>query len=257
MKTSIRVVHFRLIVGRLMRASAESHRPIIRKIFFYTFALIAVGVFLTGCGNAITLQPTATRAASASPAPPSATLVPSATASILPSATPMHTARPTRTARPPTLTPTPSPTLIGESSGKIAFVSDRDGNKEIYVMNADGSGLTQLTQTGGSNPSWLPTVPNSPTPLPDCTSGWTRLTTGSLAQVSTTSATPNRVRAGPSRGNDIIGQLPPGAVVNVLEGPVCADGLVFWKVESDLIPGGAGWTAEGDGTEYYLVPYQP
>ena len=28
---------------------------------------------------------------------------------------------------------------------KIAFVSDRDGNLEIYVMNADGSGQTRLT----------------------------------------------------------------------------------------------------------------
>src|SRR6266508_2657137 len=28
---------------------------------------------------------------------------------------------------------------------RIAFYSDRDGNGEIYVMNADGSGLTRLT----------------------------------------------------------------------------------------------------------------
>ncbi len=40
-------------------------------------------------------------------------------------------------------------------------------------------------------------------------------------------------------------------------GPVCADGLVFWKVENPDIPGGVGWTAEGDGVEYYLEPHQP
>ena len=28
---------------------------------------------------------------------------------------------------------------------KIAFSSDRDGNYEIYVMNADGSNQTRLT----------------------------------------------------------------------------------------------------------------
>lgn len=33
---------------------------------------------------------------------------------------------------------------------KIAFVSRRDGNEEIYVMNADGSGQTNLT----NNPAW-------------------------------------------------------------------------------------------------------
>jgi hypothetical protein len=43
----------------------------------------------------------------------------------------------------------------------------------------------------------------------------------------------------------------------VLEGPICADGLIFWKVENELIPGGAGWTAEGNGKEYWLEPYTP
>ncbi|MEE8369222.1 MAG: hypothetical protein V3S00_00470, partial [Dehalococcoidia bacterium] len=41
-----------------------------------------------------------------------------------------------------------------QETGKIAFVSDRDGNLEIYAMNADGSGQTNLT--GGSDPAWSP-----------------------------------------------------------------------------------------------------
>ena len=32
-----------------------------------------------------------------------------------------------------------------ESRTKIAFVSDRNGNDEIYVMNTDGSNQTNLT----------------------------------------------------------------------------------------------------------------
>ena len=47
----------------------------------------------------------------------------------------------------------------GEStSGRIAFVSDRDGDNEIYVMNADGSGLVQLTEndSNDSSPAWSP-----------------------------------------------------------------------------------------------------
>jgi Tol biopolymer transport system component len=41
---------------------------------------------------------------------------------------------------------------------KIAFMSDRDGNREIYVMNADGTGLTRLTNddVDDENPSWSP-----------------------------------------------------------------------------------------------------
>ncbi len=34
---------------------------------------------------------------------------------------------------------------IIQSEGKIAFTSNRDGNNEIYVMDADGSNQTRLT----------------------------------------------------------------------------------------------------------------
>ena len=37
-----------------------------------------------------------------------------------------------------------SPSFSADGS-KIAFVSNRDGNQEIYVMNADGSNQTRLT----------------------------------------------------------------------------------------------------------------
>src|SRR5215213_219788 len=44
--------------------------------------------------------------------------------------------------------------------GKIVFVSNRDGNDEIYVMNADGSGQTRLTTTPNNvadrDPAWSP-----------------------------------------------------------------------------------------------------
>lgn len=39
---------------------------------------------------------------------------------------------------------------------KIAFASERDGNSEIYVMNADGSNVTRLTDAGGNFPAWSP-----------------------------------------------------------------------------------------------------
>lgn len=43
-------------------------------------------------------------------------------------------------------------------SGKIAFVSDRDGNPEIYAINADGSGERRLTNHPGNDyaPAWSP-----------------------------------------------------------------------------------------------------
>ena len=41
---------------------------------------------------------------------------------------------------------------------KLAFVSQRDGNSEIYVMNADGSAQENLTRqpASDSHPSWSP-----------------------------------------------------------------------------------------------------
>ena len=59
--------------------------------------------------------------------------------------------------------PIPSPSAA--PAGKIAFTSDRDGNDEVYVMNADGSGLARLTSEKAvdKDPVWSPprrSVPN-------------------------------------------------------------------------------------------------
>jgi Tol biopolymer transport system component len=53
---------------------------------------------------------------------------------------------------------TPAPAAFPGANGKIAFVSDRDGNWEIYVMDADGTNQTRLTTNAAidSNPSWSP-----------------------------------------------------------------------------------------------------
>lgn len=49
--------------------------------------------------------------------------------------------------------PSPSP-----DGARIAYVTDRDGNNEIYVMNADGSSPHRLTNTPATegSPSWTP-----------------------------------------------------------------------------------------------------
>jgi TolB protein len=44
------------------------------------------------------------------------------------------------------------------SAGKIAFVSSRDGNPEIYTINTDGTDLTRLTNDPAvdEEPAWSP-----------------------------------------------------------------------------------------------------
>ena len=44
------------------------------------------------------------------------------------------------------------------AAGQIAFISDRDGNREIYLMRADGTGLVNLTNNPAvdEGPVWSP-----------------------------------------------------------------------------------------------------
>ena len=50
------------------------------------------------------------------------------------------------------------PTGPSFATSKIAFDSDRDGNREIYVMDADGSNPVRLTSNATSDrrPAWSP-----------------------------------------------------------------------------------------------------
>lgn len=88
---------------------------------------------------------------------------------------------------------------------------------------------------------------------PVCGDGWSRLEIGKFSSVIATNPIPNRVREEPHGDSKVIGGLPVGSMFKIIDGPVCASGYVFWKVESDHIPSGFGWTAEGDGKDYYLT----
>lgn len=58
----------------------------------------------------------------------------------------------------PAITPDPSPTPEPPLPCMITFESDRDGNKEVYIMGPDGSGQTNLTTNGADDfdPVWSP-----------------------------------------------------------------------------------------------------
>jgi serine/threonine protein kinase len=99
---------------------------------------------------------------------PTPTLPPTATATVTFSPTPIPTSTSTYTLTPTsTRTPTPTstqtvivvpPTPRGSGSGKIAFASDRSGKPNIWLINIDGTGLLQLTDSpdGACQPEWSP-----------------------------------------------------------------------------------------------------
>ncbi|MEW5872165.1 MAG: DUF4352 domain-containing protein [Chloroflexota bacterium] len=59
---------------------------------------------------------------------------------------------------PSDLVPTATPGLIVSDLGRIAFVSNREGNQDIYVMEPDGSNVTRLTvyKADETDPAWSP-----------------------------------------------------------------------------------------------------
>ena len=69
------------------------------------------------------------------------------------SPTPSSTPTPT-----PTITSSPTPTRDAAGGGLIAFHSDSSGNREIWVMNTDGSNPQQITFNSAwdSVPAWSP-----------------------------------------------------------------------------------------------------
>jgi hypothetical protein len=104
---------------------------------------------------------------------------------------------------------------------------------------------------------WFRT-PDLTKPGTTCAGKFTHLMPGTYAVVTgSLNDPPNRVRSGPSTSSEIITQIYPQTVVKIEEGPVCVDELVFWRVTNSLIPGGSGWTAEGDGINYWLEPIKP
>jgi hypothetical protein len=81
------------------------------------------------------------------------------------------------------------------------------------------------------------------------------LSDGQSVMVSVNPPVPSRLREQPGVQAKLVGLLDPGEYVTVTEGPRCANGYTWWKVQSG--EGLTGWTVEGDNTGYWLVTPTP
>ncbi|MGQ9909944.1 MAG: SH3 domain-containing protein [Candidatus Flexifilum sp.] len=80
-----------------------------------------------------------------------------------------------------------------------------------------------------------------------------RLIVGGTGRV--TPGTPNRLRAQPAISAPPVGTIPGGGTFQVLAGPQCDPaGIAWWQVNYN---GTIGWTAEGQGSTYFVEPVAP
>lgn len=87
-------------------------------------------------------------------------------------------------------------------------------------------------------------------PLENCVAS--RLHIGDRAQVSLTAGS-NGIRYGRDLYYDtIIAYAEPGAVLEIENGPWCSRGWIVWLVRTS--DGTVGYTPEGNGDEYWLLP---
>jgi len=77
-----------------------------------------------------------------------------------------------------------------------------------------------------------------------------RMAVGDLGMVSTDDPRPLRVRDLPNLQGEILDEIEPGMTFEVIGGPLCADGYIWWHIQvgGDLI----GWSAEGTNANYFI-----
>lgn len=126
--------------------------------------------------------------------------------------------------------------------------------KLVLIQELPGSGI-RPTVTPTPTPATPTPVPTVPPPSANGCDYPTRLQRGTLAHVAFYPPAANTVRNAPSPDGAEIGRIQPGVVVNLLDGPRCADGWQWWYVQAES--GERGWTSEGRSGEYWLAPGHP
>jgi hypothetical protein len=115
-----------------------------------------------------------------------------------------------------------------------------------YWWRVDANGFVGWTAEGEDGDYWLDPM--------TCGNGLSiRLIPGEQGRVTLIPDEPNRLRQQPTSSSTLIGEVPPGGIFTVLDGPVCTSGgLAWWQINFNGI---IGWTAEGNAGVYWLEPY--
>ncbi|WP_129629913.1 SH3 domain-containing protein [Candidatus Oscillochloris fontis] len=98
------------------------------------------------------------------------------------------------------------------------------------------SPISTLEDAATPTPTDIPTIIPTPTPT---------LRVGGRAEVINLNGSTLRVRDKPSLATDtqIVGRIPQGSQIQILEGPRQVDGLVWWRISDQAVE---GWVVERD-----------
>lgn len=139
----------------------------------------------------------------------------------------------------------PDGTEVAEGTDPLNRDTDGDGipdNLDIVPLLPPTATITPFPTIVGSNGD---ICTGSPVP--------SRLKVGDHATVSL-GGSPNRVRSAPGKADgEVVALMQPGAAFVIVGGPTCdpEDQIRWWQIQYG---GLVGWTAEGEGTNYYLDP---
>lgn len=143
----------------------------------------------------------------------------------------------------------------GGSTEAVPTASVPVTGDETLVPSSPTEALTPTPERKAPTP--IPTVTYTPIPgsqwepIANCPPS--RLRIGNWTRVTKYPSDPNRIRAAPSVEGKYLGQVWPGGVIQILGGPECVDGYLWWYVtteDGDL----EGWTAEGYRGRSFLEP---
>jgi serine/threonine-protein kinase len=153
---------------------------------------------------------------------------------------------------------------LGNRGSQPINASHSDDNSSSSVASSSENISTATVKAINAQATNPPTVQSTKTPRPttaqaanfSCSGApKTRMGVDIKGRVTYTDGTPLRLRREPflALQTNYIRDLSEGTRFTIIDGPVCEDGYVWWKIRTnnDHI----GWSAEGDYDDYFMEPY--
>ena len=143
-------------------------------------------------------------------------------------------------------------TATGAPPTQLATPGDPPTQIPLASLTPSTTSQPTLSPPTAVNVPFLPDLPTV-TNLNSCPGAQLSiLMPGTRGRVSDAAPASNRVRSQPTTQAEISGEMLPGVSFDVLAGPQCADGMAWFEVRNE--DGLQGWMAEGDASEYWVMP---